>query len=241
MKNQYFGDENDYKKYGVIRALSESLAERILVCWMLTRDDSPGQGQSLSYQEKPDTFRKFDPELFDHLKNVVVGRGERDVRHAAKAVNSANVSYFLWTLEDNEIIRNIFFRQLERSSKSAGMVFFDPDTGIGPSSVRKGNRSSSRYLFYDEIGRFYNDLGKSILIYQHWTRVEKGKLRHEVVEKIGMWTGTREVYTLDTNRMVYFLLPQNRHSKLIKQAVDRIESKWDPLIKVKKYEAGRLV
>jgi len=35
MKNQYFGDINDYRKYGLLRCFAEA-GLNIGVCWMLT-------------------------------------------------------------------------------------------------------------------------------------------------------------------------------------------------------------
>ena len=37
MKNQYFGDVNDYRKYGLLRLLGRAGKVKIGVCWMLTR------------------------------------------------------------------------------------------------------------------------------------------------------------------------------------------------------------
>ena len=39
MKNQYFGDINDYRKYGLLRILSTYGPIKTAVCWMLTPDD----------------------------------------------------------------------------------------------------------------------------------------------------------------------------------------------------------
>jgi hypothetical protein len=39
MKNQYFGDINDYRKYGLLRMLHSTGDGRLLVAWMLTPDD----------------------------------------------------------------------------------------------------------------------------------------------------------------------------------------------------------
>lgn len=41
MKNQYFGDINDYRKYGLIRLLTGAGKLKTTVCWMLTPDDPP--------------------------------------------------------------------------------------------------------------------------------------------------------------------------------------------------------
>ena len=40
MKNQYFGDINDYRKYGLIRLLADGGKIKAGVCWMLTPDDT---------------------------------------------------------------------------------------------------------------------------------------------------------------------------------------------------------
>jgi len=39
MKNQYFGDINDYRKYGLLRLLTDGGDIRTAVCWMLTPGD----------------------------------------------------------------------------------------------------------------------------------------------------------------------------------------------------------
>ena len=39
MKNQYFGDVNDYRKYGLLRVLQREANLRCVVAWMLTPDD----------------------------------------------------------------------------------------------------------------------------------------------------------------------------------------------------------
>jgi hypothetical protein len=44
VKNQYFGDINDYRKYGLLRLLTNRGEIRTAVCWMLTRDDESIDG-----------------------------------------------------------------------------------------------------------------------------------------------------------------------------------------------------
>jgi hypothetical protein len=39
VRNQFFGDINDYHKYGLLRALSGDGDLKVGVCWMLTPDD----------------------------------------------------------------------------------------------------------------------------------------------------------------------------------------------------------
>ena len=53
MKNQYFGDINDYRKYGLIRALQAEAQLRALVAWMLTPNDGRRDGGLRSYLREP--------------------------------------------------------------------------------------------------------------------------------------------------------------------------------------------
>jgi hypothetical protein len=45
MKNQYFGDVNDYRKYGLLRSLTAGGRITTTVCWMLTPDDGRPDGR----------------------------------------------------------------------------------------------------------------------------------------------------------------------------------------------------
>ena len=44
MKNQYFGDINDYRKYELLRILTNGGGIKTAVCWMLTREDESVNG-----------------------------------------------------------------------------------------------------------------------------------------------------------------------------------------------------
>jgi hypothetical protein len=48
MKDQYFGDINDFRKYGLLRLLCVSDRLRLGVCWMLTDTDSRTDGSFLT-------------------------------------------------------------------------------------------------------------------------------------------------------------------------------------------------
>ncbi len=44
MKNQYFGDINDYRKYGLLRSVLAASRMSLFVAWMLTEDDGSSDG-----------------------------------------------------------------------------------------------------------------------------------------------------------------------------------------------------
>ena len=83
MKHQYFGDINDYRKYGLLRHLSNFGEITTSVCWMLTPDtEGNADGQKLAYLEKPQKYRHHDPAHFDLLHDRVNLRGLRNVNTA---------------------------------------------------------------------------------------------------------------------------------------------------------------
>ena len=82
MKDQYFGDINDYRKYGLLRTLGRSSGLLIGVCWLLTRDDGGGDDGLRNYLAKPSRWQHFDPELYDKLRCLSEARIRPMVRHA---------------------------------------------------------------------------------------------------------------------------------------------------------------
>jgi hypothetical protein len=71
MKNEYFGDINDYRKYGLLRILQSEGNRRFLVAWMLTPDDGSQDGGFRHYLKQPDTWERYDPTLFTGLAGLL--------------------------------------------------------------------------------------------------------------------------------------------------------------------------
>lgn len=61
MKNQYFGDINDYKKYGLLRSIESASSLRLLVAWMLAPDDGSTDGEFVEYLDEPEKWENYDP------------------------------------------------------------------------------------------------------------------------------------------------------------------------------------
>lgn len=78
MKNQYCGDVNAYRKYGLLRCFSEARFA-LGICWVLTSDGTSSDGQKTRYLQEPAAWRGYDPELFD-VPADRVRSGVRSVR-----------------------------------------------------------------------------------------------------------------------------------------------------------------
>ena len=171
MKQQYFGDINDYRKYGILRALSAG-GLKTTVCWMLTENDSRNDGGCISYLQRREDFRSCDPDLFDALHHTVAKKNKRTVYQIQKQRLISHARYLHGFVPDNLDHRLNYFKHLLRIAQGSEIIFFDPDNGIEIKSKPKGKKDSNKYLYWDEIKRFWK-LGYSMLIYQHFPRVNR--------------------------------------------------------------------
>ena len=147
MKNQYFGDRRDYLKYSLIRALGCELS--VAVCWLLTDDNScTGEGRKIDYLCKPDDWRKYDPPVYDFLRGHV--RPEErciDVLEEGGLLGD-KCRFFSCKVPSDGLGRFDYFEEFIKFANGAGLVFFDPDTGIEPPSGkgRQGQGPAIRTL-----------------------------------------------------------------------------------------------
>jgi len=170
MKNQYFGDINDYKKYSLLRLLSGWGQIETVVCWVLTRDDNGSDGNRIKYLQQPDKWRGYDPILYEYLQENVLRRGIKDVKILETSDILANCRFYTETVDDDIKLREAYFNRFLEFAKGVDLVFFDPDNGLEVKSVPRGKRNSSKYLYWSEVKASYN-AGHSILIYQHFQRL----------------------------------------------------------------------
>lgn len=84
MQNRYVGDIGDYLKLGILRALSPGY--HLGIAWWLHLDENHiTDGRHTGYLNRPDQWRRYDPDLFDALSQIV-SSGQRRVR-ALEAAN----------------------------------------------------------------------------------------------------------------------------------------------------------
>lgn len=136
MQDRYVGDIGDYFKYGLLRALSPS--RRLGVAWYLYPDEGHNRdGKHVSYLKKPLIWRKYDPELFDVLKNLVEVKN-RSVASVQKSGILGSVLFSDNILEVGSKFnyaqrvawRRAWVNQTLKDLKTCDLVFADPDNGL---------------------------------------------------------------------------------------------------------------
>src|SRR5262245_48777377 len=128
VKHQYFGDENDFLKYGILRGLVQNDV-RLLVAWMLTHDDGRTDGKFIDYLHHPKRWRHHDPDLFDFLKQVSDTGAVRSTR-PMESWSGLGGTYLTSIVPDDRRGRSEWTEYLVRNLDGHQLAFFDPDNGI---------------------------------------------------------------------------------------------------------------
>jgi len=166
VKDQYFGDVNDFRKYGLLRHLVLPGGLRHGVCWMLTPPDDKPDGKFLGYLGKPKKHSPRDPELFEWLKQAVEVEGDRRTARIEESTLLGSASFHARSLTGNRSDRPRYFSECATRLAGCDLIFFDPDNGLEVRSVSVGSKDSCKYLYWDEVCSPFA-AGPSVLIYQH--------------------------------------------------------------------------
>ena len=231
VKNQYFGDINDYKKYSLLRILGKDRKRNIAMCWMLTSNDGRSDGRLTDFVYQPNEWRDFDPELFESLRRCLRDIQNRNIRWAETEKDFIpSASFYRELLTDVTAERQKYFQDFFTLVNKSGsdLVFFDPDNGLEIKSKPLGKqrrKSSSKYLYRDELRSAFTS-GYSILVYQHFPRKKHDEFVRAQSKKVQQWTGAPEVTSFSTQYVVFFLISQQRHLGYFRERIQEVERIW---------------
>jgi hypothetical protein len=223
VKNQYFGDINDYRKYGLLRVLQRTTGLRLGVFWMLTPDDGRVDGKFVSYLNRAKQWRAYDPPLFDTIADALP-RG-RHVGHVYEQELLPGATFFDEIIPDDRSRRSSIMASGFHLLRESELMFFDPDNGIEIKSIKRGRSGSSKYLFWDEIAESFGS-GKSLLVYQHFPREERNVFVARLFADLQQRTGCTSAFCFRTSTVAFFLLSQGSHAEKFSIANKQVGAKW---------------
>jgi hypothetical protein len=230
MKNQYFGDINDYRKYGLLRALQLTGDSSLLVAWMLTPDDGGLDGGFRSYLKNRSRWAKYDPSLFDGLADLLRSPSQRSVSLIERSGLLLRTRYHTAVVPDGRSERDGWQKDLLRTASGVDLVFLDPDNGIEVPSKPIGRKGSSKYVTWREIRSLWK-AGCSLLIYQHFRRENHQGFTQRLVSELGSCTGARFTEAFHTPHVLFLLAAQDRHAQRFREVLPLLSEQWDGQIK----------
>lgn len=231
MKHQYFGDIGDYKKFSILRYLTNESGLTIIVCWMLTPNDTGTDGRFVEYLKNAGNWRRYDKEVFDLLQKSVLYENTRNLAVIEKSKLISNVEYISNILEDPIDKRKSYFENLFVHSKKFDIIFFDPDNGIEVESVSLGKKKSSKYIYWQEIHEAFSK-GYSLLIYQHFNRSNRHEFMEKIAKNLKAKLSVENIFLMKSQNAFFALIPQKKHIFQVEASLKRISSNWDPHISV---------
>lgn len=233
MRNQFFGDINDYYKYGLLRTLVGAGDIKLGVCWMLTQDDGGSHGDKTNYLKDPGRWKKYDPDLFARLHEWVINQQNRKVEAIELSGLIPSAEYFTDPFPRSKCDREAYFADMLRSFNDIDLVFFDPDNGLEIASKPFTKRPSAKHLYFRELKATFEE-GHSVIVIQFYP-FEKheefivrrgGDIRKEI--------GVKGMYWIRTPHVVFFLLMQHNHFEKLSSRADTFCNTWLAKIKILK-------
>jgi len=231
MKDQYFGDINDYRKYGLLRILAVQARVSLGIWWLLTPADHRGSGELRAYLSKPAQWRRYDTELYDKLRGLLTPDLPRRVTLAKDWAVIPRATYFEESLPDDAGRRAGYFARATTALDQCDLWFFDPDIGIEIDSVPRGRTDSSQYVYWTELRDAFQR-GHSLLVYQHFPRVNRDRFVPFLASRLADELGSRHVIGFRTAHVAFLLVGQERHAARLAAAAVEVGTRWSGQIAV---------
>jgi hypothetical protein len=147
MQLQHIGGIGDFGKFALLRHLMKD--RRLAVCWYLTgeSDETKDRERHLDYLKRPDDFRHFAPDVFDHLAEFNGGGGAvvDPLMELQTSKILGNAIFLRNKVPKRASLRRLWADGLVDSARGATLVFLDPDNGI------QGKRLTNRHVALAEI------------------------------------------------------------------------------------------
>ncbi len=218
MKNQYFGDEHDFKKYLLLCSFMNGSQIPLLVAWYLApneKEESENKNDAnkrVYLKNKNGTHSKADHDLFEWLQENHEKRDMQILENAKKIQLAHNVAFFGDIVPTKRDERKKWFAKLMQQANNAKIIFADPDNGI---RFNSGNRTNSeKYIYFEEIKALWKN-GKSLIVYQHRQFIDSEVLRFGIMMKL--WKALDEkpfIGVVHWDEVNYFFILQKWHRAL---------------------------
>ncbi len=220
MKNQFFGDVNDYYKCGILRTFAKI---SIGVCWMLNPD------KAKRYLDHQAEWGRYDPDLLCELKRLVKSGGQAIMEKFESRQILPSAIFFNKFLPGQPQERKRYFEEMFEQFAKLDLIFFDPDIGLATNSFLRPGSLSSRHLYPDELREASQK--HSILLFQYLPHVPREKFIKKAVADIRECTTAPKICCLLTERVVFILVAQKRHVNYFSRVSERIAKTWAGKIK----------
>jgi len=220
MKDQYFGDINDFRKYCILSRLSQGTGLPICFVWMRTLRDGRPDGRKTRYLRNVGPWPRLNPPLFDFLRRHVLGLKERKVAAFREAPGFSKARFIEDILTGSPAEQGDYFAKVRRVARPNDILFFDPDNGMEVKSVKEGRTKSAKHLYWRDLIPLY-EAGHSVIIYQHFPREKRVPyIKRRIRELESRLDGSR-AFAIRTSHVLFLIAPRLRDIQKVESALKR--------------------
>jgi hypothetical protein len=186
VKNQYFGDRRDLRKYDLLLQLLEDIGLRRLVnVLMLTEKDDTNEGKITGYVQD----RSIRDDVY-HFLRYCLSRGYRDTGRLKELFGGRHFAYCHYDRPFTHGGRVTYFSSLPKDQLQEALIFCDPDIGLEARTMKE----PEKYLLYSEAKDIYARMDGSVLVIFHHLHRNKTRARSDYLAR-----GKKLAQTLDTD------------------------------------------
>lgn len=232
MQDAYVGDIGDYGKYGLLRNVSYAPLY-LAVNWYKVKplgESKQKDGKFVKYLNFPETYRKYDPELFDELFRIVIREQQRKIEE----IEAIDIGASCFFSEEIPQKREMWHNRGLSKTKKADIVFLDPDNGLATKRMMENGSYSEKHVLWNELKDYY-DRGQSVILYQHRPQMTKGRVVIERIIEFSKSYLAADIllgleFTPWQNRY-YFFFCHNEHANRIRKVIEHMSAKWQDICK----------
>ena len=195
------------------------------MCWLLTEGDGRRDGEFRKYLKDPERWRRFDPELYERLSQLIRPGVHRSVLNAKSWNLLPRASYYAETVTGNREQRRSYFDEALRQLGDTDLLFFDPDNGIEVPSAKYGTKKSPKYVYWCEVEEAYAR-GHSMIIYQHFPRKPRDEFVATKIEELRIRFPEARLGWFRTANVVFLAAFRSEHSEALGKASVIVGNQW---------------
>ena len=229
MQDRYAGDIGDFVKLTILRRITPGLKTGI-IWWLHPNESHNADGKHITYLDRPQTWRRYDPHLFDRLKSIVSAE-KRSVAALQRVGLINDAIYFdelmptIGKAAERRLAREQWFSRALNAVADCNVVFLDPDNGLETMRYDSGRSKAAKSVSLTELQALQRP-GRTLIVYHHHTRMPGGNL-----VELAHWGGRLAAlgFTVDALRAsvgtarAFFLL---NASPEIRQQADLLSHDW---------------
>lgn len=192
---------------------------------MLTDDDVSSDGNLVRYLDQPSDSEPLDHELFHKLRHLVHTFRDRTIARIQQECVLPRTQFVEDLIPDQLRVRQEIFQDGMARLSACQLVFFDPDNGLEVKSKPKGRKNSNKFLYLDEVKQAFN-AGHSLLIYQHFPRIERTTYIASRVAQLRAETRCETIFSFSSGFVCFFLVAQPSHQPDLSRGIEKVKVRW---------------